>query len=109
MLSQNLENSMQKAMKYENLTKATKFGKVQYMRNNEKSIEKEILMLQKVSKYVQDDYTKNANIKQNEICEKVKEPMKNQKETTSGEIEKTKTGLPFFKSINYKLSEEFCV
>lgn len=110
MFSNNLDNSMKKAIKYENLTKASKFGNIKNSKDNKKSVEKEILMLQKISKYVKDDYTKNIQ-KESKEQKEVSEYTKQQKDAVSfcDSIKKESVGLPFFRSISNKLSEEFCV
>ena len=97
MLSNTLKNTMDKAMKYENITKASKFSNSDNVNKTEKSLEEEFLMLQKISKFVKNN-NETSQI-QNNNTKKLKQELENIK----------KIELPFFKSIQYKLSEVFSV
>jgi len=106
MISKTLDESMAKAMEFENLTKASKFGNLFKGAVSEKSAEKEFEMLQKISDYVKKE--EKTSFEDAEILEYITEnpdeiaPIFDFNSTVS-------TGLPFFKSIDYKLSEVFGV
>ena len=106
MISKTLEESMEKAKKFENLTKASKFGNLFKDIYPEKTPEKELEMLQKISDYIKTE--EKPSEEDAEILEYITEnpdeiaPIFDFKNTVS-------TGLPFFKSIDYKLSEIFGV
>lgn len=106
MILKTLDESMAKAKKYENITKASKFGDLFKDIYPEKSAEKEFEMLQKISGYVKKE--EEPSIEDAEILEYITEnpdeiaPIFDFKGSVS-------TGLPFFKSIDYKLSEVFGV
>ena len=106
MISKTLDESMAKAMKFENLTKASKFGDVFKGYKTEKTADKEIEMLEKISQYVKVE--PESAIADDEVLEYITEnpdeiaPVLDFKNSPS-------TGLPFFKSIDYKLSEIFSV
>lgn len=104
MLSKTLETSMKKAMKYENLTRASRFAKIDDTSNNEKSLEKEFLMLQKISDYVKEDIEPQKDNISYIIAES-----SNLEEQLPKEAEYTPRKLPFFRSIQSKLSEKFCI
>ncbi len=106
MISKTLDESMAKAMEFENLTKASKFGGLFKGISVEKSADKEFEMLQKISQYVKTE--EETPVEDAEILEYITEnpdevaPIFDFNSTVS-------TGLPFFKSIDYKLSEVFGV
>lgn len=104
MLSKTLETSMKKAMKYENLTRASRFAKIDNTLNDEKSLEKEFLMLQKISDYVKEDIKPQNN----DISDLISENICS-KEQLQQETEYKSLSLPFFRSIQSKLSKEFSV
>ena len=106
MISKTLEESMAKAMKFENLTKASKFGDVFKGYKTEKSADKEIEMLEKISQYVKVE--PESAIADDEVLEYITE---NPDEIVPifDNTNHISTGLPFFKSIDYKLSEVFGV
>lgn len=106
MISKTLDETMEKAKKFENLTKASKFSSLFKGISVEKSAEKEFEMLQKISEYVKEDIQTPSE--DAEILEYITE---NPDEVApifdfNGSVS---TGLPFFKSIDYKLSEVFGV
>jgi len=107
MISKTLDESMEKAMKFENLTKASKFGSHYKSFIVEKTAEKEIEMLEKISEYV-----KNEPIKMSEEDAEVLEYITEDPDKIAPILDFKNipsTGLPFFKSIDYKLSEIFSV
>ena len=107
MISKTLDESMEKAKKFENITKASKFGDLFKDIYPEKSTGREIEMLQKISQYVKEEPVLPTQ-EDEEVLEYITEnpdeiaPIFDLKNTVS-------TGLPFFKSIDYKLSEVFGV
>jgi len=106
MISKTLDETMAKTMRYENLTKASKFGDVFKGYRTEKSADKEIEMLEKISQYVK---VEPESVKQDdEVLEYITE---NPDEIVPifDNTNYVSTGLPFFKSIDYKLSEIFGV
>ena len=107
MISKTLDESMAKAMKFENLTKASKFGGIFKNTVTEKSVEKEFEMLQKIS-----PYTKENNIEISKEDAEVLEYITENPDEIAPVLDfknSPSTGLPFFKSIDYKLSEIFSV
>ena len=108
MLSKTLDESMEKALKYENLTKASKFSDVQRSVYSQKSQEKEIEMLQKISEYVKEEPIEKTQREDAEILEYITENP-DKVVPIFDFSDRPSTGLPFFKSINYKLSEIFSV
>ena len=106
MISKTLDESMAKAMKFENLTKASKFGSVFKGYKTEKTINKEIEQLEKISEYVKTE--PESAIQDDEVLKYITE---NPDEIVPifDNTNYVSTGLPFFKSINYKLSEVFGV
>lgn len=106
MISKTLDESMAKAKKFENITKASKFGDLFKDIYPEKSAEKEFEMLQKISEYVKKE--EEPSFEDAEVLEYITEnpdeiaPIFDFNSSVS-------TGLPFFKSIDYKLSEVFGV
>lgn len=104
MLSKTLETSMKKAMKYENLTRASRFAKIDDTLNDEKSLEKEFLMLQKISDYVKEDIESQNNDKFDVIAESL-----DLEEQLTDKTEYTTRKLPFFRAIQSKLLQEFSV
>ena len=108
MLSKTLDESMEKAFKYENLTKASKFGDVKRNVYSQKSQEKEIEMLQKISEYVKEKPKEKAEEEDTEILEYITENP-DKIAPIFDFSDRPSTGLPFFKSIDYKLSEIFSV
>ena len=101
MLLKTLETSMKKAMKYENLTKASRFAKINEISNDKKSLEKEFLMIQKISNYVKEDVKPQ---KDDLIAKSL-----DLEEQLPAAAEYTSCKLPFFRSIQSKLSKEFSV
>ena len=104
MLSKTLETSMKKAMKYENLTRASRFAKIDDTLNDEKSLEKEFLMLQKISDYVKEDIESQNNDKFDVIAESL-----DLEEQLTDKTEYTTQKLSFFRAIQSKLLQEFSV
>ena len=101
MLKNTLDNTMKKAMKHENITRATRFGK-NCDADNEKTLEKEFLMIQKISKYTKKE-EKPVNADEIVIIEdNINDNIPMIKYKLNYE-----TNLPFFKPIQYKLSEVF--
>ena len=107
MISTTLDESMQKAMKFENLTKASKFGNLFKSVETEKTPEKEFEMLQKISEYVKEDYVQDSE-QDAEVLEYITENPDDIAPIFDFN-DRPATGLPFFKSIDYKLSEIFSV
>ena len=107
MILRTLEESMEKAKKFENITKAAKYSNLFKGTIPEKSPEKEIEMLKKISQYVKDDQIQHS-AQDDEILDYITE---NPDEMNSvlNIKNSVSTGLPFFKSIDYKLSEIFGV
>ena len=107
MISNSLDESMAKAKKLENITKASKFGDLFKYIYPEKSAEYEYEMLEKISEYVKKEPQK-ITTEDKEVLEYITEnpdeiaPIFDFNQNPS-------TGLPFFKSIDYKLSEIFGV
>ena len=107
MITKTIEESMEKAKKLENITKASKFGDLFKDIYPEKSPEKEIEMLQKISEFVKKEPQK-ITAEDEEVLEYITE----NPDETAPILDFNKnpsTGLPFFKSIDYKLSEIFGV
>ena len=104
MLSKTLETSMKKAMKYENLTRASRFAKIDDTLNDEKSLEKEFLMLQKISDYVKEDIESQNN----DISDVIVQSLDLEEQLTD-ETEYIPRKLPFFRAIQSKLLQEFSV
>ena len=86
MLSDTLNETMAKAKKYENYTKAHRFSKIKSIRKTEKSPEIEFAKLKKISE--------NSRREEFGISEEYSD-------------ENNLTRLPFFKSIQNKLLEVF--
>ncbi|MDY6310954.1 MAG: hypothetical protein SPL73_03630 [Cyanobacteriota bacterium] len=103
MLTNTLDETMSKAMKYENLTRASKFGTV-YQNKTNNIDENELLMLQKISKYVKPQ--KPTTEIEDEISEYIVEKPEQKSKIFDFE-NRHKTGLPFFRSIEVKLGETF--
>ena len=103
MLKNTLDKTMEKSMKLENKTKVSRFSNLRNI-NEEKSPEKELLMLQKISKYTknQELLTIPEELEITEDSHTDKIPMIKLKTTDC-------TNLPFFISVQKKLSEVFCV
>ena len=108
MLSKTLDESMEKALKYENLTKASKFSDAPKSIHTQKSQEKEIEMLQKISEYVKEEPVRETEREDAEIMEYIIENP-DKVAPIFDFSDRPSTGLPFFKSIDYKLSEIFSV
>ena len=103
MLIKSLDNSMEKAMRFERITKATKFGNASAA-EMEKTPEKELMMLKKISQYSKEElYTDEEN--KYDITEAPKRSNFAQIAYKGN----TPACLPFFRSIQFKLSEVFSV
>ncbi len=108
MLLKILDETMAKAAKYENLTRASKFGSKYFESDEKQSPEKELLMLKKISQYVKEEETEKQSLQDKEISEYIVE--NEEKNVKIFDLKaRPYTGLPFFKSITYKLSESFGV
>lgn len=104
MLSETLDDTMAKAMKYENLTKASKFGSVYRNTRPDNGFENELLMLTKINEYTKKETERNAQ--DEEILKYI---VDNPEETSSvlDFEDSIKTGLPFFRSVEAKLDKIF--
>lgn len=108
MISKTLDESMKKAMKYENLTKASKFADYYEKKYKENIQNSEIEMLEKLSEYVKEEPKTQTEKQDEEILEYITENP-DKIAPVFDFSDKPSTGLPFFKSIDYKLSEVFGV
>lgn len=106
MLLNILDETMAKAAKYEKLTKSSKFSNIcgNFEKRNQQ--EEEILMLQKISEYVKKEETKDLSEENKEVSEYITENTDRVVKIFSLK-DRPSTGLPFFRSIQYKLSESF--
>ncbi len=103
MLSQTLDDTMAKAMKFENLTKASKFGDVYKNTKPDNSFENELLMLSKISNYTKQDSQKNTD---DEVLKYIVDNPEDNASVLEFE-DSIKTGLPFFRSVEAKLDKIF--
>ncbi|MBO6257488.1 hypothetical protein J6N69_05585 [bacterium] len=108
MISKTLDESMKKAMKYENMTKASNFANIYENINKENLKNSEIEMLQKLSEYVKNESAEQTEQQDAEIMEYITENPEKIAPVLDFS-DRPSTGLPFFKSIDYKLSEVFGV
>lgn len=108
MISKTLDESMKKAMKYENMTKASNFANIYENKNKENIKNSEIEMLQKISEYVKTEPATQTESEDSEVLEYITENPEKIAPVFDFS-DRPATGLPFFKSIDYKLSEVFGV
>lgn len=103
MLIKSLDDSMEKARRFERITRATRFVN-NGNEEKEKNPEKEFMMLQKIAQYSKEE----TDIEELNSIEIVDE-QENEEVPAIMFKGNTSCSLPFFRSIQFKLSEVFSV